>query len=417
LQGAVDQPAGTSVRIGEAPLQQVQRAGDRHQEIVEVVRDAAGELADGFQLLRFVEFGQRFLARGGFLAHALFERGGELAQGLLGRALLGDVGMYADPFADLTLAVEGGNRAHAEGSPVAVHGTQAMLALVNALLGHRLLPARQRAGHVVGVQRRGPPVAGIFLRGLSGQRRPAGLFSLHAATGTVGPEHALHRLDRGPEALLAVVQRGEPLARLVLAAPATQGGLRETDQGGRMERPLQEGDVAQHGEQATGGGIALDTAAAGHEDEREIGPLRLRAQPGGERLQVCLEQALFGHQRRACPRGHALHQRTQRGAGKRAQPGLGEDRPCDLRIASPRRKDQDPFGKVRNHVGSGKSCPSESVPIMVGTPRNTPWKCFSGAPNWKPPDPRRYSRMVSSCALARFFTMEIARRTLPTASK
>ena len=50
LHGAVDQPVGG--RIGRQPLaQQLEIAQHRGQEIVEVVRHAAGELADRFQLL------------------------------------------------------------------------------------------------------------------------------------------------------------------------------------------------------------------------------------------------------------------------------------------------------------------------------------------------------------------------------
>ena len=46
----------------EPAPQQVEIAHDGRQQIVEVVRDAAGELADGLQLLRFVKLGQRLLA-------------------------------------------------------------------------------------------------------------------------------------------------------------------------------------------------------------------------------------------------------------------------------------------------------------------------------------------------------------------
>ena len=46
---AVHEPA-TTVRIGLA-VEHVEAAGDHHQQIVEVVRHAAGQLSDGFDLL------------------------------------------------------------------------------------------------------------------------------------------------------------------------------------------------------------------------------------------------------------------------------------------------------------------------------------------------------------------------------
>ena len=49
-------------RIVRQPLpEQVEAAQDRHQQIVEVVRDPAGELADGVHLLRFEQLGERLL--------------------------------------------------------------------------------------------------------------------------------------------------------------------------------------------------------------------------------------------------------------------------------------------------------------------------------------------------------------------
>nr|GFD57923.1 hypothetical protein [Tanacetum cinerariifolium] len=59
-------------------------AGDHLQHVVEVVGDAAGQAADGFQLLRLAQlfFGGRACLH--FVVHALLEVAGELAQGLLG---------------------------------------------------------------------------------------------------------------------------------------------------------------------------------------------------------------------------------------------------------------------------------------------------------------------------------------------
>ena len=51
-------------------------------------------------------------------------------------------------------------------------------------------------------------------------------------------------------------------------------------------------------------------------------------------------------------------------------------------------------------------------PTRVGTPPRTPWKFVRGWPSVSPRVSILYSRIVSSCLLVRFFTTEMARRTL-----
>ena len=73
--GARRRSGGAAVGFGrQSPAQQVEVADHRGQQIVEVVRDAAGELAERFELLRFVELGQRALALAGALLDPRFER-------------------------------------------------------------------------------------------------------------------------------------------------------------------------------------------------------------------------------------------------------------------------------------------------------------------------------------------------------
>ena len=142
-------------------LQEVERAGDRGQQVVEIVRDAAGQLAERLELLGLVQLRHRRLVLGGALLDTLLEVGGELVQ---------------------------------------------------------------------------------FL---------------------------------------------EPCARLILPAAAAQRRLGEADERGRMERPLEEGDVAEHVKKAPGRGVALQPAAAlGQEDEGEVGPfgLRRRSNPTGLKI-------------------------------------------------------------------------------------------------------------------------------------
>ena len=63
LHGVVDQPRELADRRGTRLLHQLEAAEDRHQQIVEVVRDAAGQLADRFHLLRLEQRLARLLER------------------------------------------------------------------------------------------------------------------------------------------------------------------------------------------------------------------------------------------------------------------------------------------------------------------------------------------------------------------
>ena len=85
-----------AVDLGGAPLaqpdlQEFQRADDAGQEVVEVVRDAAGELADRFHLLRLAQGLFGLLALGNRLRDAGFQRFVEVLHCLLGALACGDV--------------------------------------------------------------------------------------------------------------------------------------------------------------------------------------------------------------------------------------------------------------------------------------------------------------------------------------
>jgi len=106
LQRAVDQPAQARI-VGQPLAQQAEIAHHGHQQIVEIMRDAAGELPDGFHLLRLPQLLLGFFARGDFLHQirgalfdTLFERRRQLRQrGALGRKLLQQI--LALEFGDL----------------------------------------------------------------------------------------------------------------------------------------------------------------------------------------------------------------------------------------------------------------------------------------------------------------------------
>ncbi len=86
LQCAIDQATEPRI-VGQALAQQIEVAHHSHQKIVEVMRDAAGELADRLHLLRLTQLFLRLLAGsnllhqfGGALIDALFQRSAQFRQ-------------------------------------------------------------------------------------------------------------------------------------------------------------------------------------------------------------------------------------------------------------------------------------------------------------------------------------------------
>ena len=73
LQAGVDQALRVAVGL-QPPPQQVEVADHRRQQIVEIVRDAAGQLAERLQLLRFVQLGERELVIAGALLDPRLQR-------------------------------------------------------------------------------------------------------------------------------------------------------------------------------------------------------------------------------------------------------------------------------------------------------------------------------------------------------
>jgi hypothetical protein len=106
-------------RIVGKPLPQEAEAPEhRHQKVVEIVRDAAGELSDGFHLLRLPELilydaslfhflencGMRPTEFSGSLHYPLFERFVQTTEAGLGYLSLGDIRGDADQAARAALA-------------------------------------------------------------------------------------------------------------------------------------------------------------------------------------------------------------------------------------------------------------------------------------------------------------------------
>ncbi len=80
-------------------------------------------------------------------------------------------------------------------------------------------------------------------------------------------------VQRGLQQAFAFGEILENGAGLVLAAPAPDRGADDAHQRGRMERTLDEGDVAEHLSEPHGVGIALGTAALMRQQhDRKIRP-------------------------------------------------------------------------------------------------------------------------------------------------
>ena len=76
----VDQARGARIIVGQALLQQFQTPQHRHEEVVEVMGDAAGQLPDRFHFLGFKQLGERGLALLRALVDSLFQLLVELAK-------------------------------------------------------------------------------------------------------------------------------------------------------------------------------------------------------------------------------------------------------------------------------------------------------------------------------------------------
>ena len=208
----------------DVPGEQLQVSGHDLEQVVEVVRDAAGELADRLEFLSLGEFRlgapalvdlgddprlEAFVQMTQLLLGALAmrdlagERVGMLAERLFGGALVRDVGVDADPFLDLALRVEDRQGADREGAPGAVMATHAMLVDIHGFRRHRGVPCLDARVAIVRMDRVGPAVILIGVVALSRERRPAGLLAEHPSVGAVGPENAMDRVHGGAETTVA----------------------------------------------------------------------------------------------------------------------------------------------------------------------------------------------------------------------
>ncbi len=191
--------------------------------------------------------------------------------------------------------------------------------------------------------------------GDSGRELADGLQSLHLPQGRFD---ALAFLDLPEQLAIGRRQLRGPfvdprlqilveMTAFILTAAGAQAGLHHADQRGRVKRALEECDAAEQLHQPGGGRVAFQAAAMlGQQDEREIGPRRLRADPVDELPQIGAAGRLLGHDGDV---GAALDLLQQLGEietdfgshGRVAQDALG-----DHGVAPAGREDEGPLGNL-----------------------------------------------------------------------
>ena len=127
---------------------------------------------------------------------------------------------------------------------------------------------------IVGMNRGQQILIGKRLARLAPEKRPAGVGGLELKLRQMQFQRAeMAGVERGLQQAFAFGEIRENGAGLVLAAAAPDGGADHAHQRGRMERTLDEGDIAQHLSEPHRIRIALGTAALMRQQhDRKIGP-------------------------------------------------------------------------------------------------------------------------------------------------
>ena len=186
-----------------------------------------------------------------------------------------------------------------------------------------------------------------------------------------------------------------------------------------MERPLDERHVAQHFLPARGNGIALRPAAMiGHQDEGQVRPGRLVADPLRKRPEIGVANGFFREQHEGDVILQSDDEFREVAANLDVDTGLLDKSGRHRGVATVRRQDKGMQPGQRGAFGHSdyilESAGASSV--MMGVPRSTPWKPRSGSPICTP-SLMVYSRIVSSWEPVRFLMIEMARLTSLLASK
>ncbi len=153
---------GLRVALAERAEHELAEPQHRHELIVDFVRHPAGQRAHRLEPLRLAEL-------------------------LLGMHAVGDVGVRADPFPDLSLVVEHRHGPHLHAAVLAVAAAQAVLGGERPARGDGGAPGPERLVAIVGMDRLEPPAPGGLGSGLPGERLPLARVGGPAAVARRGP--------------------------------------------------------------------------------------------------------------------------------------------------------------------------------------------------------------------------------------
>ena len=226
-------------RIGRHALaQEFETAEHSHQQIVEIVGDAAGQIADGFHLLGLTQAFPGFGQRGGALLEPLLEQ----AFGVL---LVIDVGVAADPARDGAVVIADRHGAGEMPAPGAVMAADAKLCLIGRAGLDRGLPGQRRLPHVLGMDDAAPQCPVQFTRTSAAIGIDLIVEPIELPVRRRGPDVVWHGLRKGAELRFTLTQRelgapaldGRPRPvgdfaneREFLVGPHTRGGVVEIEQ-------------------------------------------------------------------------------------------------------------------------------------------------------------------------------------------
>lgn len=129
----------------------MQVAGNHLQQVVEVMGHAAGEAADGFQLLRLAQLLFRRQPCADFIGHPLFQVAGELEQGFFSSLAFVDVDQHPGKAKRLTLFIELAAAAGQHPQVVAVGTQYSVFGVVRRTGLHGLIELFLNPGAVVGM--------------------------------------------------------------------------------------------------------------------------------------------------------------------------------------------------------------------------------------------------------------------------
>jgi hypothetical protein len=379
LQGVVDQAMQGGIIRHPAP-QQSEAAHDRHQEIVEIMGDAPGELADRLKLLRLPERILRPCQLRRAFDDTGFERFIHSAQAFL---VLPQHMLHLTPGRDVVEQhrhLPSGGVSGLEGIDVIPNVTHCLgmflETVMPAIFGHFcidiepfLLVLRHHSpdGPSYSAREAGLPFKG----GIGFQKDVIHGVSVRTVHHVDDAEAGVDRIEQRAVFFGAALEFLETRACLILPPAAAQGRLGKADEGCGVKRALQKIYVAEHVEKALRRRISFDPAALpGQQYEGKVRPLLLCVQPCCQRMKVGRVEALLREQGAPRPPRDSRLQIVHGAADSGQKASLAQHGIRKLRVATMRSQDQHPLGQMRDH---GISSSSAGIsPTNVGTPRSTP---------------------------------------------